>query len=262
MTSPSVLFVTAFKDIDRKSWDLNTSRTKDTYYTWFNNLAQLPITIVCYTDEKDLPQYHNVTFVPYETQTTFYKYIEQEKSIMESPEYRCLIKMFGSSVHPEHKYPEYTVVNHNKTIFIERTAISYPSYDYYVWIDFGILRNKQNFTRVTLKTLSKLPSDKITHACFIKGMNPKYKKLHFVQRMKSLQEGGIQGNCFIVPRSLTTWYRCEYENMLLSMYEKKYTDDDQIMVYELSLLHPNQFNFIASSKWFSMLDVLFTDINY
>ena len=255
----AILFITAFKDINRGSWD-QYRRTNDEYYQWFTNLTSLPIKLVCFTDDPNVPRFEQVTYLPYDDTTTFQKYYEKEKAIMGSNYYKAILDN-ELMLHPEHNNPNYTIVNHNKVIFIERASKLYSGYTHYAWIDFGILRSKQK-DDVTFIDNYEFPNDKIVYAAFPNAFHSMVFNGPLHTRMRYYSDNLIQGSCFIVPGSMCSWYRETYEAMLISLYNQNITDDDQIIVYEIIRLNTNKFLLFSSTRWFYMLSILFKNVVY
>ena len=144
----SIIFVSAFKDINRKSWS-SIPRTNELYFEQFNNLAKnIKYKLVVYLEKniKDelLTKYAypaNIEFRDYNEVDTFYtKFYESEKNMISSREFQDKVPEDRKGA-PEHWCAEYNLVNHSKINFVRHTKNLYPLYDYYSWLDFGCVRN-------------------------------------------------------------------------------------------------------------------------
>ena len=237
----SVLCVTAFKDINRDKWSekgVPHSRGTDKYLEWFSNLKNLPLNLICFADEPIASQIRNRTFFnniyPYNERDTFFKYIEFEKRVMNSPYYKGLVASTGSW--PEHSVPEYNIVNHNKVNFVRRAYEINPGYTHYAWIDFGFQRNPSS---------EPLKWDHILNNSINYAIDKplRYNEIPDPETICRNPETGniIQGALFTVPASLVRWYENAYEKALQHYYSKNLADDDQSVALLVVKNNPEKF---------------------
>jgi len=246
----SIIFVTAFKDINRDSWSDEFKRDVNTYIEYASNLFNMHIRIVCYCskDISDRFKINNkhIEFRDYDENNTFYKYLSIETDIINSNHFKKLIYTRND---PECHYAEYNIVNHNKIIFVERTKKLYPNYSHYAWVDFGYFRNRETIPRfltftelldtvefVSLSDINISNIDIPTNICVDPSKN------------------SISGGLFILPSRLVEWYLQEYTNMLIYYHSLNIVDDDQAIVLQLYKKFPDNFTIRINNKWFQFLD--------
>jgi hypothetical protein len=247
--SNSVLFVTAFKNLDRHNWK-GFERSIDNYIEWFKNLSMAPIRLICYCDNDiaDILK-HKLQFLntyPYEEKDTFLRFIDKEQEIMESAYFKDLVSPRND---PEINKPGYNSVNHNKVWFIKRAKSMFPSYTHYAWIDFGFIRETENIPiQLDFHCLSK---DKITYAC----KKPIHidKLLTPIEACKNINSQCLLGGVFFCPKDMVDWYYEEYYNMVMWYYKNNLVDDDQEIVKQILKSKSNKFDFIITGGWFKLL---------
>ena len=245
----TVLFSTAFKDINRGSWSIFTRSIQD-YLAWFKNLTQTPIKLICYCDE-DIKQHilkecDFTDIYPYDDENTFFKYIDNEKKIMESEYFKTLTY---NRCQPEVNRPGYNIVNHNKFIFVQRAKNMCPNYSHYSWIDFGYIRDKNSIPQIL--DFSTLEDNKIIYSAFWTP-NPQNIRIPIVQCQ--YPDDVIQGSMFIVPKNKVDWLLNEYTKILMYYFDNNLVDDDQALIMQLYKLHYNEFNLIIRNNWFELLN--------
>ena len=223
----SVLFVTAFKDINRGSWPYLFPRTTDAYIEQFKQLIKTPINLICFCEESIKERLLELGFkncYPYDEKNTFFRYLDKEKTIMESQDYRKLAE--GRNV-GECNVPEYNIVNHNKVIFISRAKEFFPEYTHYGWIDFGYMRTTQEFRNFEWPL-----NDFIVYPGFPVP-------LYIPDPRENVKQDVIfiQGSIFIVPTKLVEWFFVEYTNTLKWFHELNVVDDDQAIVQQIYKNH-------------------------
>jgi hypothetical protein len=242
----NVIFVTAFKDIGRENWK-NFERSENDYLNYFQNLIKLNIRLICFCENdladiiKNKFNFHSI--YPYDQQNTFYKYLDIETNIINSENFKNLIKHRND---PECNKPQYNIVNHNKVLFIKRAKEMFPNYSHYAWIDFGYLRNTDN--NYSNFDFNNLPS-KINYATFnipVKILDPKELCIY--------PNNPIQGSLFIVPSNKIEWFVTEYDNMLLHYHSLNIVDDDQAIILQLYKKYPEEFILSIKDKWFDLIN--------
>ena len=121
----NILFVTAFQDINRKSWKV-ISKTNEQYFNEFFNLANnidynLIVFINDVIKEELFKKYKfksNIHFFNIDNINTFFnKFLESQTNIINSYLYKQKIPVDRRDA-PEHWCPEYNLVNHNKINFV------------------------------------------------------------------------------------------------------------------------------------------------
>ena len=247
----SVLFVTAFKDLNRGEWGHGFTRSVDTYLKWFNNLTKLPIRLICFCDSIIEKRIHDeigfFNTYPYDEQNTFLKFLDKEKEVMNSNYYKDLVKYRND---PETNKPGYNLVNHNKIIFIQKASNMFPGYSHYAWVDVGYIREEINESvSFDFNNLN----DKITFAGF---------SIPRVEEIRTPQEycfnpGNviIQGSSFIIKKDDINWYFNEYYNMVIHYFNNNLVDDDQAIVLQIYKNNYSKFNIVVTSEWFTLLNI-------
>ena len=88
-----------------------------------------------------------------EVDSTYDHFYEKDLQIIKSKSYLEKIPNHRRE-NPEHKFAEYNAVMNSKISFIENTYRLSPDYDFYAWIDFGILQNKDTDEDIIPKFLN------------------------------------------------------------------------------------------------------------
>lgn len=256
----SILYVTAYKDIGRGSWNTIYRQSTENYYKNFTTLAKSCKNLVCFADEntkkyiKDNILMKNDLVIDYNEEDTFFgKYLEKEQKAMQSDWYKTILR--HRLHHPEHSIPEYNIVNHNKFHFIKRAKELFPTYDFYVWIDFHYTRHNDinnQYPLVFPDSLS-IPKNKITIASFIKDENIPFMDIPMIS-ITSYEI--IMGSTFIMPKDIVDIFYEEYDKQLRISYERGIADDDQNIHLQLFHREPLLYNLLHSNKWGTFFNVL------
>jgi hypothetical protein len=251
-----VLCITAFKDIQRGDWSgihSEWKRTNDEYIDWFNNLVNSPIDMICFCDEPVAQRIRDKTgftkIFPYDEKDTFFKYLEKEKEIMNSPYYKEVLK--HRIKHPEHSIPAYNLVQHSKTSFIRRASQMFPDYTHYAWVDFGYIRDKNNIPKSI--NWSPVATTKIHYAAF---HNIQSQHICDPLQMCIHAPSILQGSMFVLPKELASWYEKKYENIIFMYHNLCLADDDQAVALQVIKAYPDKFNLHILHEWFSIFNVL------
>jgi len=250
-----ILFVTAFKDINRKSWSHYT-RTNEEYYKYFINLAKgIEYNLIVYVEDyvkKELLLRSsfgsNVIFCNINDVFTFMdKYLENDKIVMASNIYKNKIPNERKN-NPEHIYSEYNLMNHNKINFISNAKVCYPDYSFYSWIDFGFVREEMSIPRNI--NISKLPHKIIYHNILV----PSY----YIDPNDILKTDNIYltGSGYIIHSSLVKQFENLYDNKIKELHKNFISDDDQSVVLQIYFDNPNIFHLIQNNNWFSIFNIL------
>ena len=270
MDNKNILFVTAFKDINRKNFKAY-SRNNYEYFSHFLNLANsIKYNLVCYISEFDKEFFKNINFpdnIIFENinklENYFKKYNEQNSRIMKTEKYQKLIP-HSRKLNPEHCEPEYNTIMYMKIECLKQSKDKYPNYNFYSWIDFGCCRENYCFKIPINMELCgdkpysfALPTDidfeilenKITFHSFNK---PDFNiKIHEYDMLKTDQIF-FDGSQFIVDRNLLDKFYDLWNEKLNYWGEINITDDDQNLVLQLYYDNPSMFNLIISDEWYSL----------
>lgn len=245
----SVIFVTAFKDLNRGEWGHGFTRSVDTYLSWFKNLTKLPIRLICYCEKEVEERIHSelgfFNTYPYEPENTFLIHVDKEREIMESPAFKNIVNHRND---PETNQPSYNLVNHNKYCFVKRTKDTFPGYSYYAWIDFGYLRNENEL-------YSSFKFDTINSELLFSTMDNNI-QYEFIKTQKELcirPQTAILGGLFFVKKESVDWLIEQYTAVLYEYYSLNLVDDDQALILQLYKKFPEKFTLRFVSGWFEFI---------
>jgi len=254
MDDKEIIFITAFKDINRTNWS-KFERSTELYINYFYTLADnIKYKLIVYLEKnvkelvtKNKQFNENIIFEDLNIVNTFFdKFIENDKKIIENDIYKNKIPDYRKEL-PEHLYSEYNLINHIKINFIKHTKNKYSDYLFYSWIDFG--RMNESIDNVPKEIdISLLPNNKITYH-FVN--DPPLNKIDDVEMLKS-NVVYLLGSSFIVPNNLVEDFEILWENKLIKWQENYITDDDQNLVLQLYFDNPNLFHKIKNDKWYNM----------
>lgn len=256
----SVLYVTAFKDIGRSTWNHFTASTH-TYHNAFSTLARnLNVELTCFVDTDARAFISRERLLDekflhdYDEESTFFPLcFDKEQSIMNNVEYQQLVS--HRLHHPEHCKPAYNIVNHNKVHFVRRASQLYPNYDTYVWIDFHQARHN-DIPRVC--TYNHLPKDKVTMCTSMHLFDsPNLTS----SQITSLSCDHIQGSAFVVPKQMVNTLYDEYKTQLQVNYQNNIVDDDQGIHLAIHQRCPSLYNFIPARSFGYTIQLLQNDMN-
>jgi hypothetical protein len=253
-----MLFITAYKDIDRKSW-IQSSRTNEEYFEYFFNLIKdFEYNLVVYVEDdvcnKILSRINlnnassNFILKNFNSVNTFLKkYLENDKRIISSDIYKNKIPNERKN-HPEHLYSEYNLLNHSKINFISDARKSHPYYEFYSWIDFGYVRCEQSIPRNI--NISKLPQKMIFHTFF--------KPTHYIDPniMLTSYDVYLTGGAYIIHSSCVNKFEELYDKKLAEWQENYITDDDQNLMLQLYFENTDLFFLFQSNAWFSLYNII------
>lgn len=251
----SIIFVTAFKNIGRENWYF-LGRTVQEYCIFFNELANTIVyKLLVYLeddifDQMNQVKFHsNIIFMRSNTVYTFFdEYIESERQIIQSDEYREKIPYRRKDL-PEHLYAEYTLVNHSKINYIVDAKRCFPMYEYYSWIDFGCIRNcPENVP--TLINFSKLRRA----IMFLALKQPPAENIS-ADEMLSSDDVYLAGSQYIVHTDLVELYYTIYKEMLDSWRCLCICDDDQNLNLQLYFKYKEYFYLYEYPEFFSLFRV-------
>ena len=260
INNSDILFITAYKDIGRKTWN-NYSRTNNEYFKCFFKLVEkIEYTLIVYVEDDilsdlvnlstDILCKPNVIFKNLKDVDTFFdKYVNDDKQIISSDIYQNKIP-YDRKINPEHIYSEYNFVNHSKINFVRHSKQLYPNYLFYSWIDFGYVRD--DISTPNNINVSLLPEKIIYHCINIPNLNNKID----ANTMLRSHDIYLTGSSFIVPTSLVEKFEEIYDLKIKEWQSKYITDDDQSLILQLYYDNPDLFKIIQNDKWFSLFYIL------
>ena len=258
MSDNELIFVTAFKDINRNNWqhyNLSNGRYIDYFYTLANNIKYK---LIVYLEDdikniviKNKSFGDNIIFEDLKKVNTFYnKFIDNDRKIITSEAYKNKIPDYRKHL-PENLYSEYNLINHSKINFVSHTKKTYPNYLFYAWIDFG--RMNETIDNVPKNIdISLIPTDKITYHCV---NNPPLNRIPAYDMLKS-NSVYFLGSSFIVPNNLVEMFESIWEKKLIEWQEINVSDDDQNLVLQLYFDNVELLHKIIHDKWYGMWNKL------
>lgn len=258
MIKKDILFVTAFKNINRENWK-SYKRTQEEYLLYFDYLiTNIKYNIVVFIEENLLEKlilkykkYNNILLFDINLVDSFYKkYLLKDKEIMKSNIYKNKIPNNRKN-NPEHNYSEYNLITHSKINFVKKACELFNNYDFYSWIDFGFIRNpNSNFLPKNINT-NLLSTNKILYQAFF---IPKNKTC--ANKMLQSNKICICGGAFIIHKSLIYYYEKLFEQKIIEWQKNYISDDEQNLVLQLYFDNPQLFNLKISNKWFNFFNLL------
>lgn len=261
----SLLFVCAFKDIGRDRWDF-MRRNLEEYSSYFRNLAEnIDYRMILYIDQKTLAYLRmaeitmnsNIEIRNYDIPGSFLdKYIELDESIIKNFEYRQkLSKIERRNMCPEYNHADYNLTNHNKFHFLVESKRICPNYDYYIWIDFGCIREVENLPKCI--DTSRL-NNRIVY--LTQEMPLSVKTFEEVLKVDD-DLVNFRGAQIIVPTFLVETLCQKYEETLLEMYSKCISDDDQSVILQVFYKNPELFELYQNKDAYTLFQ-LFFNVNF
>jgi len=249
-----ILFVTAYKDINRESWQ-NYCLTNNYYIERFVRLAtNIEYKLIVYIEDSMMDILTQYTFKPNiifrkfdEVNTFFNNYLDQDKKIMASEIYKSKIPPHRK-INPEHIYSEYNLINHSKINFVRHSKTIYPNYRFYSWIDFGFARETTTIPK-NIK-FSMIPEKIIYQVLKI----PEY--VIDPNTMLSLDDIFFAGSSFIVYHSLVEYMEVLYEKKIQEFQRNYISDDDQNLVLQIFYENKDLFTFVVNSNWHTLYDMI------
>ena len=248
----SILFISAFKDINRKSW-LDISRTNEVYVEQFMNLANnISYRMIVFVEPfmKEILSKKNlrstIELVYSSLVTTFYdRFIENERRMITSDVYTKKVPADRKGA-PEHWCADYTMVNHSKINYVAHCKRLYPDYEFYSWLDFGCIRNTTEDVPKNIN-FAKL-HEKISY------LSLKQPPITPISANDMIQSHNIYlaGSQFVVHTDLVERFEKLYETKLLQWQEETLCDDDQNLILQLYFDNRDLFELFPSTKWFTL----------
>jgi hypothetical protein len=247
-----IIFVTAFKDIDRKNWK-NFRCSNDTYFNHFYRLAKnIKYLLIVYLEPyfinkmKGIKFNNNIIFKNINEVDSFYnKYIELDNKIIDSDEYKSKIPPHRKN-NPEHCQYGYNLINHSKICFVKHTKKYYPNYKFYSWIDFGTYN--KSVENIPKRLNLNLISEKITYNCL--NQIPE-KKIDPNIMLKSDMIYFTGGSFIVYFKYVDILYNLMI-NKIIELHKQNITDDDQNLVLQIYFDRPDLFDIKYSNDWFGL----------
>ena len=262
----SICYVTAFYDINRGNWE-NFTRSTDIYFDHFypyvelfKNADKKKHRMIVFIDKKHYSRLNTIlTKTPgsgihliqiddgwMKENLPMWNTLEREQTIMNSHHYKKLIP--HRLLFPEHKYPEYTLINHCKIDFVNH-AMNIMAGDYFCWSDFGYFATKD---RIPTKLLSheKFTPHKINYT-LINNYTPQDNNPIFTLQNAPERIGGF---FFFGDRKVLREYQTLYHK-ILHLYQNHYNiaDDDQALALCCFFKNPELFSLHNLGGWHKAL---------
>jgi hypothetical protein len=255
----SIVFCTAFKDINRKDWSF-LARTNEQYLDYFLDLAKnIEYKLIVYVEKNIydiLKKYHLTSNIELrlsnEVKTFYDEYIENETKMMQSEEFKKKIPEERKGV-PELTHPAYTLINHSKVNYIRCTKSLYPYYEYYSWIDFGCIRSRIEDVPCLID-FNKL-NNKISYLAlntpYNQFLSPPENPIS-AEDMVGRHDVYLAGSQCVVHNSLVEIFENKYRELLEEWKSKIICDEDQGAVLQLYFKNKDLFQLFHSNEWFSL----------
>lgn len=259
-------FVTAFKDLDRGSWN-SFCRSNDEYFKRFEALLDTSYPLVVFIDDQyetlvknlvnKVRRQSNVWTHVIAVDDHFlnkhihaYNLLEREKAIMSSSEYR--LKTAHRQHHPEHCIPEYTIINHCKIDFVDYVMNELQDViqcETYGWIDFGYIEDRVRLDRnnLNINTIDK------AHVNYVALQVPGSDDGDIEQNLVKAPDR-FAGAFFAGGREALSRYRELYHDALEYFASKNIADDDQAVTLSVYHQHPELFR-LKVGDWKGALQV-------
>lgn len=248
----TTLFVTGFKNIGRDNWE-TFQRSEQVYINKFLKMAnafhsanhKLVAWVEPYVSQKCNTarcEFLNINIISH----FLGKYETIEQAIIDSPEYKILVPLHRKTK-PEHIYAAYNLINHSKVNMIAHAKRLFPNYDYYMWVDFGC----PDYPTHKLNISEVCKQNKVVYSGNL-PRNPVSAK-----NMLASDAIYIYGSQFVVHKNVVEEYEKRYEETLLKLHSQGISDDDQNVVYQMTVEYPNLFQIVYTGEWFSMFKNLF-----
>ena len=248
----TILFTTAFKNINRQQWTNGQDRSINSYLKYFFNLVNnINYNLIVYLEKDTInmlnsfPIKSNIIIRDINEVDTFYtKYYLSNKKIISSTEYQLKVPV-NRKQDAAHWSAEYNLINHSKINFVKHSKELYPGYEYYSWIDFGCIRDTIGDVPKNINFNKLKPS--ILYLC-LEYPATQYSEEELIQT----GEVFLAGSQFIVHRDLIELFEELWNEKLQEWDNKCICDDDQALVYQIYKDNPHLFDLFHSTEWFSL----------
>lgn len=252
-----ILFVTAYKDINRSKWP-SISRSNNEYFQKFKLITEtIKHTLIVFVEDdiklQLIQQYNfpsNILFYNLNTTNSFFNnHLLNQIQIIESETYKDKIPSDRKSA-PEHNYAEYNLINHSKINFIREAKDLYPDYSFYSWIDFGFGKTKYHYPTI-IENVHLLPR-KIIYQLYTPIPEIKISPNDMLKEHRIF----FIGSSYIIPNEMINTFENIYKLKMLELEKDNIVDDDQNMLYQIYYDYPDMFYLINNSDWFSFYNLL------
>ena len=258
--SNDLCFVTAFRDIDRGNWK-QYQRSTDEYLKRFGRLLSLRHPLVIFIDNRYTDDILRLVaasdrstlstqIIPFDDEflsqhIDSWQRLPREKEIMSSARYRNRVRHRLS--HPEHRVPEYTIINHCKVDFVRFVVDEVHKQDKcgrYAWIDFGYI---EDFVKVPIGDVPTLGETDLDKVAYVVLRHPIPSD---VDRLRVLTEAPdvIAGGFFCASPKTMVKFAELYHSILGEFQDADIADDDQAVVLAAYFLSPALFEF-RKGEW-------------
>ncbi|WP_272678291.1 WlaTC/HtrL family glycosyltransferase [Providencia sp. PROV137] len=271
----SISIVTAFFDIGKASWNAQNgkenrlARTADTYFDYFNKLAQLENEIIVFTSHEyekrilELREGRPTKVITLDLFSKFKHTLSKISSIQLSEEYKNKIRP-QEAVNPECWSEKYVLVTNLKYYFVHKAIESgLVSNELVAWVDFGYCR--KNKTTYGIKNWYHPFDENKIHLFTIRD-DFKIEPLDIVVGRALRNEVFIAGSPIVGSQNL--WRRFY---LITSEIQRRYlkigiVDDDQGTLLIAATENPElvDLHFLGKMKWFYALRLFHkgSSINY
>jgi hypothetical protein len=243
-------FVTAFKDIGRKSWS-TFHRSNEEYLRCFRLLCEMKVPLVVYIDAGLAGAVAEITaqarppgwltrIIPIDdafldAHVEAWSYRETERAIMASRAYRAVVARRRENP-PEVRIPEYNCINHAKIDFRAHAIRNgYGAAEYYGWIDFGYCKTTASLTADrTFLPIPALLDDKVNLVAIDAIQEADRDPIAL------LASGAVRvtGPFFHGRADVLLAYRDAYHEVLREGHRRGVADDDQNAMVQVCLARP------------------------
>jgi len=244
-------FVTAFKDIGRKSW-ATFHRSNEEYLRCFRLLCEMQVPLVVYIDSALAGAVANIAaqarppgwltrIIPIDdafldTHVDAWSYRKTERAIMASHAYRQIVAG-RTDCPPEVRIPEYNCINHAKVDFLAHAIRNgYGDAEYYAWIDFGYCQITASLSADrTFLPIPALLGDKV-NVVAIDAIREADR-----DPISLLASGAVRvtGPFFHGRADVLLAYRDAYHERLREGHRRGVADDDQNTMVQVCLARPD-----------------------
>jgi len=250
----SLCIVSAFLDIDRQNWS-TFQRSINQYFMHFIPYTKINHEMIVFMDEKHIDKLQDICkkaphikIIPINREWMqenihAYQQLPREKEIMESGEFRELVKhRLGN---PECSKPEYNIMQHAKIDFVCHVINNkLSSADYYAWSDFGYFQNPTRIPKFSLD-ITNFDLDKVNFQA-INSFTPEDFNISYTLRNAPERIGGFfyLGN----PQQLLK-YQELYHQVCKEFHEMGIVDDDQHIMIQCIAKQPSLFKVWNLGGW-------------
>ena len=261
-----LVIVSAFLDINREKWSTAYKRTTRDYILSFSNYFNYNTKMLVFIDDKYIEEleemynnslHNNTIFIPinndWMTKHIYaWQLLDNSKHIMQSDEYRNLVKDRIACGNPENIYADYNGINHSKIDFIcyaiNNNLINRD--DFICWSDFGyfnsILHNNPSEYPINHLDITKFNPNKLSFCLRNKLDNKDKDTIHTLVNAPER----FTGSFFAGSDTLMIKLQELYHISLKELYSNNISDDDQHIYLRCFLKEPNIFNlYLDSCQW-------------